>query len=110
MRTHGKEHGMRRIINSTFVSLDGVINHMEAWHFAYVDDETNEIAMQQLTASDALLMGRKTYEIYASAWPEQDDEYANKINSRRKYVVSTTLAKPTWEKTTVINGGLVDKV
>jgi dihydrofolate reductase len=60
---------MGKVINSTFVSLDGIINHMQAWHFDYIDEEHNQIAEEQLLAAEALLMGRKTYEVYVSAWP-----------------------------------------
>lgn len=101
---------MRRIVNSTFVSLDGIINHMETWHFNYVDEESNQIAAEQLDASDALLMGRKTYEVYASAWPGRDDEYSRKMNSIRKYVASTTMDRAGWNNTTVISGDLVQEV
>lgn len=101
---------MRRIINSTFISLDGVINHMEAWHFAYTDDEAGQIATEQLLASDGLLMGRKTYEIYAGAWQERDGEYADKINGMAKYVASTTLTQAEWANSTVLGGDLVEEV
>jgi dihydrofolate reductase len=101
---------MGRIVNSTFVSLDGVINHMEAWHFAYIDDESIQIATEQLFASDALLMGRHAYEVYADAWPGREGEYADRINSLRKYVASTTLKEATWANTTVIRSGLVEEV
>jgi dihydrofolate reductase len=101
---------MGRVINSTFVSLDGVINHMDKWHFDFVDDETNAIAMQQLQACDSLLMGRDTYEIYAAAWPTRDGELADRINSMRKYVVSTTMASADWHNTTVVGADLVERV
>lgn len=101
---------MRRIINSTFVSLDGVINHMEAWHFAFIDAEAEQIATEQLLASDALLMGRHTYEVYASSWPDRVGEYADKINSMQKYVASTTLANADWANTSVVRGDLVEQV
>jgi dihydrofolate reductase len=101
---------MGNIINSTFVSIDGIINHMEAWHFAYTDDEAAEIAAEQLMATDALLMGRKTYEGYAAIWPGREGAYPDKINSMRKYVVSTTMDKADWANTTVINGDLVAEV
>lgn len=101
---------MRRVVNSTFVSLDGVINHMEAWHFDYIDEESGQIATEQLLASDALLMGRETYEVYASAWPGRDGEYADRINGLRKYVASTTLKEAAWADTTVIGDGLVEEV
>jgi dihydrofolate reductase len=101
---------MGKIVNSTFVSLDGVINRMDAWHFDYVDDETDRITLEQLRASAALLMGRKTYEIYASVWPDRDGGYADEINSKPKYVASTTLDKADWNNTTVIKGDLVTEV
>lgn len=101
---------MGKIVNSTFVSIDGVINHMEVWHFAYIDDEPDQIALDQLAASEALLMGRHTYEAYAGAWPQREGEYADKINSVRKYVASTTLDKADWNNTTVLNGDLVAEV
>jgi dihydrofolate reductase len=98
---------MGKIVNSTFVSIDGVINHMEAWHFGYVSDEPDAIALEQLQASEALLMGRHTYDAYASAWPQRDGGYADLINAIPKYVVSTTLDKADWNNTTVIKGDLV---
>jgi len=101
---------MRSIVNSTFVSLDGVINHMEKWHFDYVEAESDAFALDQLTASDALLMGRKTYDVYASAWPGRDGVYAERINAIPKYVASSTLTNPTWHNTTVLTDDLVEEV
>jgi dihydrofolate reductase len=109
-RIEQKDGIMRSIVNSTFVSLDGIVNHMERWHFDFIDDDVNTIALDQLLASDALLMGRKTYEGYAAAWPTRDDEYSDRINAIQKYVVSTTLTAPEWKPTTVINGDLVERV
>jgi dihydrofolate reductase len=101
---------MGRIINSTFVSIDGVINHMEAWHFDYTDDEADQIATEQILASDALLMGRTTYEAYAASWPQRGGVYAEKINGMQKYVASATLDKADWTNTAVIKGDLVEEV
>ena len=101
---------MGKIINSTFVSIDGVINQMDAWHFDYIDDETGRITLEELQASDAMLMGRNTYEVYASAWPGRDGQYPDEINSKPKYVASTTLDKAGWNNTTVIKGDLVTEV
>ncbi|REE97196.1 dihydrofolate reductase family protein [Thermomonospora umbrina] len=101
---------MGRVINSTFISLDGVINHMDKWHFDFVDDETNDIAMEQLQAAESLLMGRNTYEVYAAAWPTRDGALADRINSMRKYVVSTTLKSADWANTTVIGSDLVHRI
>lgn len=101
---------MRKTISSTFVSLDGVINHMDRWHFDYIDAESDAIAFEQLKTSDTLLMGRRTYDAYASVWPDRDDPYAQQINSMEKLVASTTLEAPTWTNTRVLEGDLVDVV
>jgi dihydrofolate reductase len=101
---------MGKIVSSTFVSLDGVINHMEAWHFDFIDDESDALALQQLRDSDALLMGRHTYETYASAWPGRDGDYADRINGMPKYVASTTLQSPEWANTTVLGDDLPEAV
>jgi dihydrofolate reductase len=101
---------VRDISNSTFVSLDGVVNHMDKWHFDYVDDESDALALEQLRAAEALLMGRKTYEVYASAWPGRGGEYADMINAIPKYVASSTLTEPTWHNTTVLDSDLVEAV
>jgi dihydrofolate reductase len=101
---------MREIISSSFVSLDGVVNHMDKWHFDYVDAESDALALEQLRAADAMLMGRKTYEVYASAWPGRDGEYADAINAIPKYVASTTLTDPAWHNTKVLDGDLAEAV
>jgi dihydrofolate reductase len=102
---------MAKIVSSSFISLDGVINHMDKWHFAFVDDESDAIALEQLrSAPGGLLMGRNTYEVYASVWPGRDGEYADMINAAPKYVASTTLTDPDWVNTTVIEGNLVGEV
>ena len=101
---------MRRIVNSTFVSLDGVINHMDRWHFDFIDDELEALALEQMRASDALLLGRHTYDIYASAWPGRDGELADRINAVTKYLVSTTKETADWDNTTILRGDLVNEV
>jgi dihydrofolate reductase len=101
---------MGKIVNSTFISIDGVINHMEVWHFGYIDGESEQIALEQLQASDGLLMGRHTYEVYASVWPEREGAMPDLINSMPKYVASTSLDKADWNNTTVIGGDLVTEV
>ncbi|GAB3817409.1 dihydrofolate reductase family protein [Kribbella italica] len=101
---------MRKIVNSTFVTLDGVVNHMDTWHFDFVDADSDALALEQLTEADAMLMGRRSYEVYAGAWPGRDGEYAARINALPKYVASTTLTDPTWENTEVLTGSLTDEV
>ncbi len=96
---------MGKIVSSTFVSLDGVINHMDRWHFDFIDTESDAIALRQLQDSQALLMGRHTYETFAQVWPGRDGEYADRINAMAKYVASRTLHNPTWTNTTVLDRG-----
>jgi dihydrofolate reductase len=101
---------MRKIVNSTFVSLDGVVNHMEKWHFDYISEQSDQLAMRQLEDAGAMLMGRNTYEIYAQAWPQRDGEYADRINALPKHVASSTLTDPSWNNTTVLGSNLTDAV
>jgi dihydrofolate reductase len=82
----------------------------DRWHFDFVEAESDAIALQQLQDSQALLMGRHTYEVFAQAWPGRDGEYADKINAMAKYVASRTLHNPTWTNTTVLDGDLVEAV
>jgi len=101
---------MGKIVNSTFVSLDGVVNHMDKWHFDFIDAESDAFALRQLQGSDALLMGRRTYDAYAGAWPGRDGDYADGINAMTKYVVSSTLTAPEWANTVVLEGDLAEAV
>ncbi|MEV5893745.1 dihydrofolate reductase family protein [Nonomuraea fuscirosea] len=98
---------MRKIIASLFISLDGVTEAPESWHFPYLNDEMHQAVAAQMEAADALLLGRRTYDIFAAHWPQQDatkDPMAATLNAAPKYVVSTTLTTPTWENTTVLAG------
>ncbi len=102
---------MRRVINSTYISLDGVITNPQEWTFEFRDDAANKFAFEQLMASDALLMGRLTYESFSAVWPTMKDEagFADKINGMPKHVASRTLKEPTWNAT-VIQGDLAQAV
>lgn len=95
---------MGKIVNATNMTLDGDIQNMPDWHFEYFGDDARRVATGQLFSSDAVLMGRETYEGFAPAWSGQagTNEFADRMNSIKKYVVSTTLTEPTWENTTVI--------
>ncbi|GGS31167.1 MULTISPECIES: dihydrofolate reductase family protein [Actinokineospora] len=104
---------MRKIIASFNMSLDGVVDHMEEWHFQYFDDDSAEFARNQLFSSDALLMGRRTYEGFAASWPnmeEQTGDFGVRMNTLPHYVVSSTLEKADWGDTTVITGDVVAEV
>lgn len=103
---------MRKIINATYMTLDGDISNMQDWHFEYFGDDAIKAAQAQLADSDALIMGRKTYEGFSAAWPERDgaDEFSSRMNSMQKYAVSSTLKDPAWKNTTVISGDVVAEV
>jgi dihydrofolate reductase len=96
---------MRRIINSTYISLDGVVEEPHMWPSTGPEDE-RAVAIQTdlLLACDALVMGRHTYDGFAPVWPTRSgDPYSDHINSMRKYVVSSTLREPGWNNTTVLS-------
>ena len=99
---------MRKVVAYEFISLDGVIEAPDQWHFPYFDEEMGEAIGEGFAASDAMLMGRVNYEGWAAYWPEQDPEenpVADTMNGRRKYVVSTTLEEPLeWNNSTLIKG------
>jgi dihydrofolate reductase len=92
------------IKSSLFISLDGVIEEPASWHFPYFDDQMGAVVGRLMSETDATLIGRHTYEEFASYWPTADpaDPITGVMNGARKYVVSTTLTDPSWENTTVI--------
>ncbi|HEX4443312.1 MAG TPA: dihydrofolate reductase family protein [Galbitalea sp.] len=104
------ENTMRKIINSTYVTIDGVQERLQDWHFQYHDDEAVAEATKELNASDAVLMGRATYDGFAVVWPGRSDEYSDRMNSIEKYVASTTLEKADWSNSTILEGDLIDAV
>lgn len=101
---------MRRIIESTLLSLDGVIGSPHLWASERFDEESRAAALEQLQASDAMLMGRRTYEIFSGLWPSQTGSYAAAINAIRKYVFSSTLTDPDWSNSTIVRGDVVTEV
>src|SRR5881392_2550970 len=110
---------MGKIIATEFVSLDGVVEapgggeeiEYAGWSFE-IDrgDEGNKFKVDETVESEALLLGRKTYEGFAAAWPSREGEFADKFNSMPKYVVSSTLHDPEWNNTTVLSGDVADQV
>jgi len=104
---------MRRIVVSQFVSLDGVIEDpvgietlgRGAWS-GRTDSgaEGGKFKVDEMMDSEAMLLGRKTYDGYVSAWPGRGGDYADKINGMPKYVASSTLENPEWNNTTVLDG------
>ncbi|GAA4529144.1 MULTISPECIES: dihydrofolate reductase family protein [Nonomuraea] len=98
---------MRKIVAGLFISLDGVVESPEKWHFPYYDEDMGRSVDTLMRRCEAMLLGRNTYETFASHWPHQDpgDPLAAMMNGRAKYVVSSTLTDPAWQNTTVIAAG-----
>jgi dihydrofolate reductase len=96
---------MRKIVNSTYITLDGVIADPQLWpSLGSSDDRGGTIQTELLLASDVLIMGRHTYEVFAPVWPTRSgDPVSDRINTMPKYVVSSTLTDPEWDNTSVIN-------
>jgi dihydrofolate reductase len=104
---------MRDIVAVEFVSVDGVAEAPEKWTTPYVDDEVGQTMQAGMDASDAMLLGRRTYEEFAAYWPDktsQDDPYADYINATQKFVVSTTLKLVEWRNSTLITGDVVEEL
>jgi dihydrofolate reductase len=105
-----KEDIMRKIVVTEFMSLDGVMEEPR-WTFKYWNDEIAKFKGEESSASDALLLGRVTYQGFAAAWPQSKDEGANYFNSVRKYVISETLEEPLeWHNSTLINDNIVEEI
>lgn len=100
---------MRRIVVTEFMSLDGVIEN-PMWTFPYWNDEIAKFKGDEGEASDALLLGRVTYEGFAAAWPNSKDEGAPYFNNIRKYVLSTTLDKAEWNNSVIIKNNVVEEI
>ncbi len=102
---------MGKIINSTYITLDGDITNMEQWHFDYFDQDAVATASELLFGADAVIMGRETYDGFEPVWSSRSgDEYTDRMNGIDKYVVSTTLTEPTWHNTSVINGDVAAEI
>jgi dihydrofolate reductase len=110
---------MGRIVVTEFVSLDGVMEDPGGaegfkhggWSFEIPrGDEGDKFKLDETMETEALLLGRKTYEGFADAWPSREGELADKFNEMPKYVVSSTLSDPEWTNTTVLEGDLSEAV
>ena len=100
---------MRKVVVTECVSLDGVMEESR-WTFKYCNDEIAKFKGEESSASDALLLGRVTYQGFAAAWPESTDEGAAYFNSVRKYVVSTTLHTVEWNNSVLIKDHIVEAI
>ena len=111
---------MRKIVVSEFISLDGVVEDPGGaekfkhggWSFKFRDDQVPKFKLDELDASDALLLGRITYEGFAKAWPSVKDDvgFADKMNSMAKHVVSTTLKSLNWNNSRLIKTNVGEEV
>jgi dihydrofolate reductase len=110
-----------KVVVSEFVTLDGVMEDpggaegfdRGGWAFQFDrGPEGDKFKLDEILAADTLLLGRRTYEGFAAAWPSRTDDvgFADKMNSMAKYVVSTTLTEPEWSNSTVIAGDLAEEV
>jgi dihydrofolate reductase len=107
---------MRKITAGMFVSLDGVVEAPDQWHFPYFNDEMGAAVDAQLGAADTILLGRETYDSFAGAWPDreadggEDAEFAKKLGDARKIVVSRQRLEFDWRNSEQLTGDLVDAV
>jgi dihydrofolate reductase len=105
---------VRKVIVSEFVSLDGVFEAPDQWHFPYFNDEMGQEIGAAMGQADAMLMGRVLYEEWSAFWPQQDPEenpIAARMNGIQKYVVSTTLEGPLgWNNSTLIGENVAEEI
>ena len=110
---------MGKIVATEYVSLDGVVEapggfedfELAGWTFE-IDrgEEFEKFKLDETLNSEALLLGRVTYEIFAASWPSMEGQVADKLNAMPKYVVSSTLENPEWNNSTVLEGDVVEAV
>jgi dihydrofolate reductase len=119
MQDRMEEVPMRKVVVSEFVSLDGVMED-PGWTFQFGSEEQEKFKFAELAASDALLLGRVTYEAFAAAWPNMMNqyegsrraelgEYTDMMNGYPKHVVSTTLEEAGWNNSTLIQGNVAEE-
>ncbi|MBF6466899.1 dihydrofolate reductase [Nocardia beijingensis] len=107
---------MRKITAGLFIALDGVVEDPQDWHFPYFDDAMGAAVDAQLGTTDTLLLGRRTYDSFAGAWPEReaaggpDAAFAKKLGDARKLVVTRRHRDFSWRNTEVLDGDLIDAV
>jgi dihydrofolate reductase len=102
---------MRKVVVSEFLTMDGVMED-PAWSAPYYSDEQEKYKLAELLASDALLLGRVTYEGFASAWPAMTDEqgFADRMNGLPKHVATRTLKTFTWNNSRALEGDIAEAV
>jgi dihydrofolate reductase len=113
---------MRKLSAGLFITLDGVVEApgdgdttlegKRGWSMPFMNDEAGMLIMGQMDASDAMMLGRKTYQEFAAFWPTMpaEDPFAQRMNGVAKHVVSTTLNKADWQNSTLIKGNVADEI
>ena len=110
---------MGKVVVTEFVSVDGVFEdpggsegyEHGAWTFEYDrGDDGNQFKLDELMEAEVHLLGRVTYEGFAAAWPSREGEFADRLNNDKKVVVTTTLADPQWQNTTVIADNVAQQI
>jgi dihydrofolate reductase len=103
---------LMRLVATEYLSLDGIFEEPGQWSNPWFDDQVGQFKYAELQASDALLLGRKTYEGFAAAWPNMKGtgDFGEKMNSMPKYVVSSTLDKVDWPGSKLVKGDVVAEV
>jgi dihydrofolate reductase len=102
---------LRKIKSNFFISLDGVVESPDKWHFPYFNDEMGAAIGAGAANVGAYLMGRVLYEEWAAYWPEHADEpFGDVLNATRKYVVSNTLTSADWENSEILSGDATSKI
>src|SRR5215217_6428695 len=104
---------MRKVVASEIISVDGVVESPQEWHFPYFNEQMAEAIGAAMAAADAMLLGRVTYEEFAAFWPSQsseDEEFADYMNNTPKFVVSTTLEKAEWNNSTLIKENVAQEI
>jgi dihydrofolate reductase len=101
-----------RLVATEYVSLDGVFEEPGPWSFPYFDDQAAQFKSDELEMSDALLLGRRTYEGFSRAWPtmEGTGDFGVKMNTMPKYVVSSTLQKVDWTGSRLVKGDVAAEI
>ena len=102
---------MRTISASYFISLDGVVDEPQAWHFPYANDQLMSVVGAAIDGVDALLLGRRTFEEFKAFWPGQSGfGLADFINDTHKYVATSTLTDLGWGPSTILSGDVIARV
>jgi dihydrofolate reductase len=102
---------VRKIKSYFFISLDGVVESPDKWHFPYFDDDMGAAVGAGFAGADALLMGRVLYDEWAAYWPEHADQpFGDVMNSIKKYVVSNSLRAAEWQNSELVNGDVAARL